>query len=310
MITLEDNFKTKFKYGTCIALGSFDGLHLGHLQLINKAIQIAKKNKCKSMVCTFKNHPLTIINEDLAPKLIMNEETKIQILNKLGVDIVNFINFDYEFMKMCAEDFIKNLVECYSVKAIIVGFNFRFGYKNLGDVELLKELSKKFNFKVHIIKAVKSKEGVISSSKIRNILSEEGDIEKANKMLTRYFSLKGKVVKGKQIGREMGFPTINLDYDKKFVLPRGGVYFTIVEYKKMHFKGITNIGYNPTVNNDKLGVETHILNFNQNVYGENITIYFVKRIRDEKKFNSKAELSEQLKNDKLYAEKQRIELNI
>lgn len=303
MLIYEDNFNTKLIDKTYIALGSFDGLHLGHMSLINKTLELAKLNSAKSMVFTFKNHPLTVINEEMAPRLIISNDVKSRLLQNIGIDILNFAEFNIKFMKISAEDFIYNIIKYYNAKGIVVGFNYRFGYKNLGDVELLYNLSKKLNFEVHVVKPVKINEEIISSSKIRHLISE-GDITKANYFLDRPFMLEGKVIKGKQLGRTIQFPTVNLDYDKMFVLPRGGVYYTIVEYNNKQYKGITNIGYNPTVNDKKLSIETHILNFEKEIYGESVKVYFHKRIRDEKKFDSIEYLTEQLKKDKSYAEKQ------
>ncbi|MGE5629416.1 MAG: bifunctional riboflavin kinase/FAD synthetase [Solirubrobacterales bacterium] len=308
MIVIEDNFKHQFKNKTIIALGGFDGLHLGHRALIDKAINIAKKQKCESMVLTFKNHPLTVINKELAPKLLMSNHDKLSLFKHYGLDIVNMVNFDRDFMKLSPEDFVEALVQKYNAAGLVVGFNHRFGYKNLGDTDLLKSMSKKLNFELHVVPPVKYKGEVVSSSKIRNLLIEEGDIEKANKMLTRHYSFEGTVVVGKQLGRTLGFPTINLDYSSTIVLPRGGVYFTAVEHEGHKYKGITNIGYNPTVEDEKLSVETHIVDFNKELYDENIRLSFIKRIRDEKKFNSLTELSEQLKKDKLFAIKQKLEI--
>lgn len=307
MIIVEDNFKHQFKNKTIIALGGFDGLHLGHRALIDRAITMAKKQKCESMVLTFKNHPLTVINKELAPKLLMSNHDKLSLFKHYGLDIVNMVNFDRDFMKLSPEAFVEALVQNYNAAGVVVGFNHRFGYKNLGDTDLLKSMSKKLNFELHVVPPVKYKGEVVSSSKIRNLLIEEGDIEKANKMLTRHYSFEGTVVMGKQLGRTLGFPTINLDYSSTIVLPRGGVYFTLVEHEGHKYKGITNIGYNPTVEDDKLSVETHIVDFNKELYDENIRLSFIKRIRDEKKFNSLTELSEQLKKDKLFAIKQKIE---
>ncbi len=307
MVVIEDNLKQKFKSRTIIALGGFDGIHLGHRALIDKTISAAKKHKCKSMVFTFKNHPLNIINKDLAPKLLMGNPDKLKLFQQYGLDIVNMVNFDQEFMKLSPEEYIEGLVSLYNAAGLVVGFNHRFGYKNLGDTELLKHLSKVHGFDLYIVSPVKYKGEVVSSSKIRNLISEDGDIEKANKMLTRPYVLEGTVIRGKQLGRKLGFPTINLNYSNSMVLPRGGVYFTLVEHDGQTFKGITNIGYNPTVEDLKLSVETHIVNFNKELYDETIRINFIKRIRDEKKFNSLTELSEQLKKDKIYALKQKIE---
>lgn len=303
MLIYEDNFNIKLKEKTYIALGSFDGLHLGHMSLISKTLEFSKANNLKSMVFTFKNHPLTIINEEMAPKLIISNDIKSKLLEHIGIDILNFAEFNVDFMKISPEDFIHNMIEHYNAKGFIVGFNYRFGYKNLGDVELLNKLSKKLNFQVHVVDPVKINGEVVSSSKIRHLVSE-GDITKANYFLTRPFMLEGKVIRGKQLGRRIQFPTINLDYDKRFVLPRGGVYYTLVEHDNKMYKGITNIGYNPTVKDKKLSIETHILNFHKEVYGEFVSVYFYKRIRDEKKFDSLEQLVEQLKKDKAYAERQ------
>ncbi|MGY0372069.1 bifunctional riboflavin kinase/FAD synthetase [Clostridium sp. JNZ J1-5] len=303
MIVYEDNFKINLEDKTYIALGSFDGLHLGHMSLINKTIELAAKDNAKSMIFTFKNHPRTIINEEMAPKLIISNNVKTKLLEDIGIDILNYAEFNEEFMKITPEEFISNMLKHYNAKGFIVGFNYRFGYKNLGDVELLEKLGKKLGFIVHILNPVKVNGEIISSSKIRHLISE-GDITKANYFLTRPFMLEGKVIKGKQLGRKISFPTINLDYDKKFILPRGGVYFTIVEYDNKKYKGITNIGYNPTVKDKKLSIETHILDFNKDVYGETMRIYFYKRIRDEKKFESIEQLACQLAKDKDYAKNQ------
>jgi riboflavin kinase / FMN adenylyltransferase len=304
MLIIEDNFNTKLKEATFIALGSFDGIHLGHLKLIKKVVELANRSNSNSMIFTFKNHPLTVINKEIAPKLLMTNEKKQEILKKLGIDIVNFATFDDVFMKISPEDFIKKMIEFYGAKGFVVGFNYRFGYKNLGDIDLLTKLSTKLNFKVYVVSPVKYNKEIVSSSRIRNVISEDGDIQKAIKMMTRPYLLRGKVIKGKQLGRRIGFPTVNLDYDKSFVLPKGGVYYTVVRYHDKCYRGITNVGYNPTVENDKLSIETHILNFASDIYSEYIELKFIKRLRDEKKFDSILELMEQLKKDKLYAEKQ------
>jgi len=305
MIIYEDNFKETIDDKTYIALGSFDGLHMGHLSLINKTIELAKENNIKSMVFTFKNHPLTVINRDIAPKLIISNDEKTKLLKDLGIDILNYAEFNSKFMKISPEDFICNLLKHYNAKGFVVGFNYRFGYKNLGDVDLLQSLSEKYNFHIYIVKPVKVNGEVISSSKIRHLISE-GDISKANYFLTRPFMLEGRVIKGKQLGRKISFPTINLDYEKSIILPKGGVYFTTIEYNNEKFKGITNIGYNPTVRDRKLSIETHILNFNKDIYNETVKIFFYKRIRDEKKFESIEKLAEQLSKDKAYAINQSI----
>lgn len=308
MIVLEDKFNTKIEYKTYVALGSFDGLHSGHIGLISKTIELAKANNAKSMIYTFKNHPLTVLNRDIAPKLIMNNNTKLEILEELGVDIVNLVPFDADYMKMSAELFIQKLVEYYNIEGIIVGFNFKFGYKNSGDVNLLKSLSEKLGFKLYIIDSITMDGEIISSSYIREHI-KNGDVETANKLLIKPYMLEGRVVKGKQLGRELGFPTANLEYDFDFVIPGKGVYYTIVKFKSKLFKGITNVGYNPSVgdHNQILTIETYILDFDADIYGEDLKIYFIRKFRNEIKFNTLNDLISQLKRDKEYAEKQKIE---
>lgn len=306
MIVMEDNFKLSTYCDTYVALGSFDGLHYGHIYLINKVLNLSKNKNVKSMVYAFKNHPLSIINRDLVPKLLMSNEKKVKILEKMGIDIVNFATFDDEFMKMSPETFIQKLIGTYKVKGLVVGFNYRFGYKNLGDVELLNKICRKSNIDLYVIKPVLYKNQIVSSSIIRTLITD-GDIEKANLLLTRPYMLSGTVIKGKQLGRQLGFPTVNLNYDANFVIPRGSVYYTYVQYDNKYYKGLTNIGYNPTVDGKKLSIETNILDFKEDIYEKSINIFFINRIRDEKKFSSLEDLTNQMTKDRIYAEKQKFQ---
>lgn len=309
MYILNDNFHSNFNSKTYIALGSFDGLHMGHIHLLNYCKELSKKNNISSMVYTFENHPLSIINADMMPKLIMSNPIKVKILENMGIDILNMVKFDKDFMAISPEDFIKQLVYHYKPKGLIVGFNYRFGYKNLGDIELLLKLKSIYKFEVHEIKPIRYQGEIVSSSRIRHLISE-GEIETADALLTRPYMLSGKVIKGKQNGRTMGFPTINLDYDKSFVIPKGGVYYSNVIYKNQFYKGITNVGYNPTFKGDKLSIETHILDFNQDIYGDNVDVLFISKMRDEKKFSSIDELKSRLNLDKKYASYQELKKTI
>ena len=288
-----------------IALGSFDGLHKGHLSLVEKIVKLSKENGCKSIVYTFKNHPRTLLKRNGEVKLLLDNKNKVDILKEKGVNEVVFEEFTEEFMKISPKNFISNLCEKFNVKGIVVGFNYRFGYKNLGDVELLKKLSTIYNYELYVMEPCKYDNEVVSSSRIRNELLI-GNVEIANEMLTRPFSLKGEVIKGKQIGRQIGFPTANLDYDTRFILPKIGVYYTNVEIKDKIYKGITSVGTNPTVNGKNITVETYILDFSDDIYGCDINVYFIKKIRDEKKFNSVKELSEQLERDKNSAQQEKL----
>ncbi|GKU24747.1 bifunctional riboflavin kinase/FAD synthetase [Clostridium folliculivorans] len=301
MIIIDENSKISLQKSSFIALGSFDGLHLGHLSLINKTLELAKENSCSSMVFTFKNHPLTVVNKDRAPKLLLDNATKLEILEELGIDIACLVNFNEDFMKIEPEAFIEMLLRKYNAKGIIVGFNYRFGYKNKGDINLLKALSEKYGFELHIMGALMNEENIISSTKIRNLLID-GDLDDANALLTRPYILRGTVVRGKQLGRTLGFPTANTEVDSSSVLPKIGVYYTNTVYKSKLYKSITSIGYNPTVNGKNITIETYILNFNKNIYGDELKVYFLERIRNEEKFNSLKELQQQLISDKAFAE--------
>ena len=292
-----------------VALGSFDGLHSGHLSLVNKIIELAKENKGKSIVYTFKNHPRTLIKGATPPKLLMDNESKEEILEALGVDLIYFEEFNEEYMKLTPEGFIKYLCEKFKVKGIVVGFNYRFGYKNVGNIEMLKELSTKYGYELYVMEPCNYEDEVISSTRIRNELLS-GNVDKAMKMLNRPYCIKGKVVHGKKLGRAIGFPTANLDYSKEALIPKKGVYYTNVQWQGKIYKGITSVGNNPTVNGDKLTIETYILDFNNDLYGHNIKVYFIKKIRDEKKFNSIDDLVIQLKKDKYYALEEKFFVNL
>ena len=292
-----------------VALGSFDGLHSGHLSLVNKIIELANENKGKSIVYTFKNHPRTLIKGATPPKLLMDNESKEEILEALGVDLIYFEEFNEEYMKLTPEGFIKYLCEKFKVKGIVVGFNYRFGYKNVGNIEMLKELSAKYGYELYVMEPCNYEDEVISSTRIRNELLS-GNVDKAMKMLNRPYCIKGKVVHGKKLGRAIGFPTANLDYSKEALIPKKGVYYTNVQWQGKIYKGITSVGNNPTVNGDKLTIETYILDFNNDLYGHNIKVYFIKKIRDEKKFNSIDDLVIQLKKDKYYALEEKFFVNL
>jgi riboflavin kinase/FMN adenylyltransferase len=297
----------KLEKGTYIALGSFDGIHMGHRRLIDKARSLACENECLSMVYTFKNHPLTVVNKAKAPKLIMDNSTKIQILEKCGVDLACFKEFSEGLMRMSPEEFIKNIKQGYNMKGLVVGFNFKFGHKNTGNVETLKFLAEKYKFQLYILEALKYDGEIVSSSKIRSLLNE-GNIELANSLLTQPFKISGEVIQGKQLGRTLGFPTANVRINEELLCPKVGVYYTNVVVEGKVYRAITNIGFNPTVKGEKLSFESYILEFNENVYGKVIDVYFINRIRDELKFDSLNQLIEQMTLDKEYAANKKIEL--
>ena len=235
----------------------------------------------------------------------MDLETKLKYLEEENVDIVVLRSFTKEFMSVSAEDFIKLLCVDYNVKGIIVGFNFRFGYKNLGDVKLLEDLQGKYGYKLYVMEPYTYNGDVISSTRIRKSILE-GDVKEASKMLSKPYLIKGKVIHGKKLGRTIGFPTANLEFDSKIIIPDKGVYYTNVEYNNKTYKGITSVGYNPTVNGQQLTIETYILDFDDTIYGQELKVYFIERIREEIKFNSLDELVKQIKKDENFAKDREI----
>ena len=310
MIVVDDDInKEDKKKPNYVALGSFDGLHYGHLSLLRKTVEISKKNNGNSMVFTYKNHPKTLINPEKVPRLIMDTETKIKCLEEEKIDIVVLKEFTKEFMQIQPEDFIKMLCEKYNIKGIIVGFNFKFGHKNLGDTNLLKALKNKYGYELFVMEPYTYKDEIISSSRIRKTISD-GEVEEASKMLSIYYSIKGKIIHGKKLGRTIGFPTANMEVNHENVIPKKGVYYTNVEFNNKIYKGITSVGNNPTVNGKELTIETFILNFEEILYEKEIRLYFISRMRDEIKFNSLGELINQLKKDEAYAKGKDIEIKI
>lgn len=301
MIIINKDIKDIQSSNNYIALGSFDGLHIGHLSLIYKVVEIAKKNNGKSMVFTFKNHPKTLIDKGSMPKLLMNNDRKVEILRSHKVDIVCFQEFNFEFMKMTPKEFVEFLVFKYNVKGFVVGFNYKFGYKNLGNVEFLKSLQNEYGYELYVMEPCTYKDEVISSTRIRKAL-EAGDVLDAGKMLNLPYTLSGKIIHGRQIGRTIGFPTANLKYEENFILPKTGVYYTNIMVNNNIYKGITSIGSNPTVDGKALTIETYILDFNSELYGKRVDISFIKKIRDMEKFNGVEELKSQLERDKLFAQ--------
>lgn len=287
-------------YEYYVTLGSFDVLHKGHLELIKKCVSLSKEHKAKSMVFTFKNHPRKVIFKNANVELLMDNKSKIEVLEELGIDRVVLKDFDKNLMKETPEEFIHNLCTDYNIKGIIVGFNYRFGYKNEGDIELLKKLSKKYDYELYVVKPLKVKDEIVSSTRIRHVL-KDGKTSEAIELIGRPYTIRGIVESGKQLGRSIGFPTANLKVKEDILIPKKGVYYTNVVYDGKVFKGITSVGTNPTVQGENLTVETYILEFSANIYDKELKLMFLDRIRNEEKFNSLDELKNRLEKDKSYA---------
>jgi riboflavin kinase/FMN adenylyltransferase len=294
IIDLSNYNETRFN--TAIALGNFDGIHIGHQQLINTMISKAKDLGIKSSLLLFKNHTKATIDNN-KPNMITSNEQKFKICEELGIDIIYLLDFDDSLMKLSGEDFIKNIIiDKMNCKLLVVGFDYRFGYKASGDSKLLLELGKKHNIDVIVLDPVYKNNEVISSSIIRNLVAI-GHMDEVTNILGRPYSILGKVITGKNRGNKLGFPTANIELMDNYVIPKNGVYITntIVDNKK--YLSATNIGYNPTFNEDILKIETYILDFSENIYGKTIEVEFIDFLRDDIKFKNKEELINQMNLD-------------
>lgn len=292
---LEGQEKLKNSY---VALGTFDGVHMGHRALISKAVETAKKNNGVSVVFTFSNHPMEIIAPDRVPPMINTIEEKLYLLNEMGVDYVVLQEFSREFADFSKEEFInKILVESLGAKEIFVGFNYTFGERGSGNTEYLKEWATKKDFKVNIVEPVECEGLVVSSTLIRELIIG-GKLELANKLLARPFLISEIVEHGKKNGRLLGFPTANLKVLHK-AYPPFGVFggCVIIEGEKVCRSAVINIGNNPTLKPGELSVEVHIFDFNEMIYGKRIYVNVEHFIRREKKFSSMDELKENIRKD-------------
>lgn len=280
-----------------LALGYFDGVHLGHRKVIKSAVNFAAKNGNKSAVITFKDHPCCFFY-GVCPKYILTRKDRLEHIEALGVDYVYILDFNAKLCMLDAEDYLKNvLIDNFSPVSISTGFNHYFGAKKSGGVDLLTEKQSVYGYKYFEIPPQKIYNNTISSTAIRNALSN-GLIQNANEMLGYNFTIKGKVVKGQQLGRKIGFRTANIMYPPELIDLPFGVYSVILHHNGLCYKGITNFGIRPTVSDTKLcSLETHIFNFDKDIYGDEISVEFLKMIRPEQKFSSVDELKQQIAED-------------
>ena len=289
------NLSHKHRSGV-IAIGNFDGIHLGHQKVINEAKKKAKKNKLPFGLMTFEPVPVMFFNKKIKNHRISSLEQKKDQLKKLKLDFLIIINFNKNFSSLTAKEFIKKIIyKKTSCRFLYVSKNFRFGFKRKGNIDTLKKYEKQYNFKNVIVKPFKTKRKIISSTFIRKKI-RNGQIEEVNKLLNRNWSIKGEVVKGKRRGRKIGFPTCNLRLNN-YVIPRLGVYAVKVKTKNISKNGIANIGYRPTFKGQSLLLETNIFGINKNLYNKVITVSFKKFLRAEKKFKSFEHLKKQIKID-------------
>lgn len=287
------------KNGVALAIGNFDGLHKGHQAVIERMKLEAKNNQLTSAVMIFEPQPLEFFSKDHSPARIYSIRDKLQALEVSGVELVFCMRFNKEFASMSAKQFVQELlVEKLGVKSVTVGTLFNFGKGGMYTIEDIRQIGEKFGMKAQAIDRVNLNGERVSSTLIRSYL-QLGKLDLAKEALGRYYSMSGKVVRGNQIGRKLGFPTANVNMNR-LVSPLRGVYAVAILLGGKLFKGMANIGYRPTVvqGQKKSILEVNIFDFNKDIYGENIVVFFIKKMRDEMKFSSINELQEKLLQDK------------
>ena len=297
-----DNFKA---VNPVVTIGTFDGVHLGHREVISELKRISSISGGESVVFTFEPHPrIVIAPQEDSLRLLSTKNEKINLMEKIGIDHLVIYPFTIDFSKLSYNEFVREiLVGKMKISSLVVGYDHRFGQGRKGDYSSLELLSKELNFKVEQLSQLLVDSKVVSSTKIRMAL-EAGDVSKANHFLGYRYSLSGKVIEGKQLGRKLGFPTANIEtFDNHKLVPGDGVYVVFVQTGGRMYKGMLNVGIRPTVNYnaDHKSIEVHIFDFDSDIYNTEITLYFVMKIRDEQKFTGIVELHKQLVKDRTFA---------
>lgn len=294
------SFKSDKK--TIATIGTFDGVHIGHCKILDKLVTAAKNSDYESLLLTFFPHPRMIVQPEADIKLLNTIDEKKKLLNNIGLDNLIIHPFDIEFSNLEAEEFVKSvLVDSFNIHKIIIGYDHRFGKNRSANIDDLVRFGEKYNFEVEQIQVKELDDVSISSTKIRNALGN-GKIKLANSYLGYNYTLEGKVVKGKQLGRTIGYPTANIKIEETYkLIPKIGAYAVTSKVSGKILFGMMNIGFNPTVAGKELTIEVNFFDFDADIYGEFIQIEILKRIRDEKKFSSLEDLKNQLFQDELTA---------
>ena len=285
-----------------VTLGNFDGVHLGHQRIFKKVIEEASKLHGEAVVITFEPHPLKVLAPEKFLPLLTPLRKKMMLIEKSGIETVLCIEFSVAFSEISPSEFIKSiLVEKAKVRKVIIGYNYRFGKGQQGDAQTLKDAGRVFNFEVEVVEPLKVGQTIVSSSKIRDFI-RKGEVEEASRLLGRDYPIIGKVVRGAKRGGTLGFPTANLEASEE-LYPKTGVYAVEVTWHEQRFNGLANVGLNPTFSPGRaqqgkpISLEVYILNFSQNIYGDEIQVAFKRRIRDEVRFDSPARLVDQIQKD-------------
>ncbi len=288
-----------------ITIGTFDGVHLGHQKILRTITDTAKNIGGESVVITFDPHPRRLISPDKELKILTPLENKIELISSQGVDHIVVVPFTLEFSTLSAEQYISDfLIEKFHPNTIVIGYDHHFGSDRTGNIQLLKSVQQQYNYQLIEIPEQLVDEAGISSTKIRTAL-QNGNVQDAATMMGRSYSLKGKVIKGKQLGRTIGYPTANIDAaDNDQLLPSVGIYCVKVVHESKEFGGMLSIGYNPTVTDEHtIKIEVNIFDFDKNIYDDLLEIVFINYMRSEEKFDSLEALKSQLAKDELMARK-------
>ncbi len=282
---------------TAVAVGNFDGVHLGHQKLIGETVAYAKEHGLKSAVFTFSNHPRNLIKSSSPVKNILYQHEKAEIIESLGVDILIDVPFTKEIMEMDPVAFVSALLlDKANMKAVFCGFNYTFGYKAQGNTDILRNIGVDKGFAVNVMEPFVIDDNVVSSTLIRTLIAS-GQVERCKRYMGRNYEVAGEVVVGNKLGRKLGFPTSNLVIDKTMVTPPNGVYVTLCDYNGVRYPSVTNVGVKPTIGKYGKNVETHIFDFNKELYGKQIVVEFLKKTRDEVKFDNVQDLFDQIVRD-------------
>jgi riboflavin kinase/FMN adenylyltransferase len=290
------------KHKVCVSLGFFDGVHLGHQQIIRQTIADARQYEALALVITFDQHPNAVVAPARVPPLIYSLAQKLRQIEFLGADALLLLHVDKDFSQQTGEEFVRSLArELGHIHSVCVGANFTFGHKRSGNVDLLRKLGAELNFNVHGMAAVSLDGKAISSTRIREAIAA-GRLDAASQMLGRAYSISGQVIRGDRLGRQLGFPTANVD-TTGLVLPPNGVYAVRAGLEQGSYRAVLNVGMRPTLQNPipRLQVEAHLLDFSADLYGKNLEVVFVEKLRDEHKFGSRDELRAQIAKDILHA---------
>src|SRR6184192_987712 len=282
---------------TVLTLGVFDGLHLGHQLIMQTIVERARSIGAVPTVITFEPHPRAVLHPESAPPLLQTFDQKIEALGVLGIEQTIVIHFDKAFARIRAEDFLRDvLVDRLHAREVYLGRGFAFGHNREGNIELLRSVSKNLGFFADEVAEVRLRERRVSSTRIRELLNQ-GRVNLARRMLGRPYGVEGRVVRGAERGAKLGFPTANIQPHNR-VIPRGGVYITAALIDKQWRRSVTNIGTRPTFDSSaETSVETHVISWSGDLYGDVVRVRFLHRLRDEKKFSSIEELKSQIERD-------------